>query len=234
MNRSFIILILSGLAVLAVSCNSAVPAPNGNAWGDTGDGHYLNPVLAADYSDPDAIRFGKKYYMVASDFHFMGMQVLESDDLVNWKLISQVYDRFDRPGWNEMEYYGQGSWAPSIREHNGRFYVYFCTPDEGLFMSSAENPAGPWEPLHCVKAISGWEDPCPFWDEDGTAYLGHSRVGAGPIILHRMSEDGKELLDDGKTVYEGPVAEGTKIHKWNGRTAHRDTEAEIQRHLRPL
>ena len=214
MNRSFIILILSGLAVLTVSCNSAVPAPNGNAWGDTGDGHYLNPILAADYSDPDAIRFGKKYYMVASDFHFMGMQVLESDDLVNWKLISQVYNRFDRPGWNEMEHYGQGSWAPSIREHNGRFYVYFCTPDEGLFMSSAENPAGPWEPLHCVKAISGWEDPCPFWDEDGTAYLGHSRVGAGPIILHRMSEDGKELLDDGKTVYEGPVAEGTKFHKF--------------------
>ena len=214
MNRLLRLLVLSGITAFIVSCKS--PVPNGNAWGDTGDGRYLNPVLLADYSDPDAIRFGNKYYMVASDFHFMGMQVLESDDLVNWKLISQIYDRFDRPGWDEMEHYGQGSWAPSIREHNGRFYVYFCTPDEGLFMSSAKDPAGPWEPLHCVKALAGWEDPCPFWDEDGTAYLGHSKVGAGPIILHKMSEDGKELLDDGVTVYEGPVAEGTKFLKLNG------------------
>ena len=214
MNSLFKLLLLSCIAAFAVSCKNSVP--NGNTWGDTGDGRYLNPILAADYSDPDAIRFGKKYYMVASDFHFMGMQVLESDDLVNWKLISQIYDRFDRPGWNEMEHYGQGSWAPSIREHNGKFYVYFCTPDEGLFMSSADNPTGPWEPLHCVKAISGWEDPCPFWDEDGTAYLGHSKVGAGPIIIHKMSKDGKELLDEGVTVYEGPVAEGTKFLKLNG------------------
>ena len=185
-------------------------------WGDTGDGYYLNPVLLADYSDPDAIRVGERYYMVASDFHFMGMQVLESVDLVNWRLVSQIYDRFDLPGWDTNEHYAGGSWAPSIRYHDGRFYVYFCTPDEGLFLSSAVDPAGPWEPLHCVKAVYHWEDPCPFWDEDGQAYLGHSLHGAGPIIIHRMSADGKELLDDGVTVYRGPVAEGTKIHKWNG------------------
>ena len=58
-------------------------------WGDQGDGTYINPVLNADYSDPDVIRVGKKYYMVASDFHYLGMQVLESDDMVNWKIISQ-------------------------------------------------------------------------------------------------------------------------------------------------
>ena len=185
-------------------------------WGDTGDGEYLNPVLLADYSDPDAIRVGDRYYMVASDFHFMGMQVLESTDLVNWRLISQIYSRFDLPGWDENAHYAGGSWAPSIRWHDGRFYVYFCTPDEGLFMSSAADPAGPWDPLHCVKEVFHWEDPCPFWDEDGQAYLGHSVWGAGPIILHKMSADGRELLDDGVTVYQGPVAEGTKIHKWNG------------------
>ena len=186
------------------------------SWGDNGDGTYSNPVLAADYSDPDVIRHGDKYYMVASDFHFIGMQVLESEDLVNWKLISRIYGRVDLPGWDEMEHYGLGSWAPSIREHDGRFYVYFCTPDEGLFMSSAKDPSGPWEPLHRVMVTAGWEDPCPFWDEDGTAYLGHSKVGAGPIIIHKMSPDGKELLDEGVTVYEGPVAEGTKIHKIGG------------------
>ena len=205
------------LAAIVVAVSSCVSGPSGEtAWGDTGDGHYINPVLVADYSDPDVIRHGDKYYMVASDFHFMGMQVLESDDLVNWKLISQIYDRFDLPGWDENEHYGRGSWAPAIRYHDGLFYVYFCTPDEGLFMSTAKDPAGPWAPLHCVKSLAGWEDPCPFWDEDGQAYLGHSRVGAGPIIIHKMSPDGKTLLDEGVTVYEGPTAEGTKIHKLNG------------------
>lgn len=186
------------------------------AWGDTGDGYYRNPVLLADYSDPDAIRVGDRYYMVASDFHFMGMQVLESADLVNWKIISQIYSRLDLPGWNENGHYAGGSWAPSIRYHDGLFHVYFCTPDEGLFMSTASDPAGPWAPLHCVKPVYHWEDPCPFWDDDGQAYLGHSLWGAGPIIIHKMTPDGRELLDDGVTVYRGPVAEGTKIHKWNG------------------
>lgn len=185
-------------------------------WGDQGNGTYINPVLNADYSDPDVIRVGEKYYMVASDFHFIGMQVLESNDLVNWQIISQIYNRFDLPGWDENKHYAGGSWAPSIRWHNGRFYVYFCTPEEGLFMSTAENPRGPWEPLHCVKSIAKWEDPCPLFDDDGQVYLGRSQHGAGPIIVHKMSADGKSLLDDGVTVYTGPVAEGTKWLKHNG------------------
>ena len=185
-------------------------------WGDQGDGTYRNPVLNADFSDPDVIRVGSKFYMVASDFHFMGMQVLESDDMVNWRYISQIYRRFNEPGWDSNLHYAGGSWAPSIRYHSGLFYVYFCTPDEGLYMSTASNPAGPWAPLHLVKRVAKWEDPCPFWDEDGQAYLGRSQHGAGPIIVHRMSADGKMLLDEGKTVYEGPIAEGTKFMKRNG------------------
>lgn len=185
-------------------------------WGDQGDGTYRNPVLNADFSDPDVIRVGSKYYMVASDFHFLGMQVLESDDMVNWQYISQIYRRFDEPGWDTNSHYAGGSWAPAIRYHNGLFYVYFCTPDEGLYMSTAKDPHGPWAPLHLVKRVEKWEDPCPFWDEDGQAYLGRSRHGAGPIIVHRMSPDGKTLLDEGVTVYEGPVAEGTKFLKRNG------------------
>lgn len=186
------------------------------AWGDQGDGSYVNPVLNADYSDPDVIRVGKSYYMVCSDFHYLGMQVLKSDDLVNWTLIAQIYKRFDFPGWNENKRYAGGSWAPSIRYHDGKFWVYFCTYHEGLFMSNATNPAGPWSPLVCVRAVEKWEDPCPFWDEDGQAYLGRSRWRAGPIILHRMSADGTALLDTGKIIYTGPVAEGTKFYKRNG------------------
>ena len=186
------------------------------AWGDQGDGTYMNPVINADFSDPDVIRVGKKYYMVASDFHFLGMQVLESEDMINWQYISQIYRRFDEPGWNENRHYAGGSWAPAIRYHDGLFYVFFCTPEEGLYMSTAQDPHGPWAPLHLVQRVEKWEDPCPFWDTDGMAYLGRSKHGAGPIIVHRMSPDGRQLLDEGVTVYEGPIAEGTKWLKRNG------------------
>ncbi|NOW95011.1 beta-xylosidase [Mucilaginibacter sp. SG564] len=186
-------------------------------WGDQMNGTYKNPIINADYSDPDVIRVGAYFYMICSEFHFMGMPILQSTDLVNWHIIGQVYRRLDIDDkFNTMDKYGGGSWAPSLRYRNGKFFVYFCTPDEGLYMSTATNPAGPWAPLTNVKRVKGWEDPCPFWDTDGNAYLGHSRLGAGPIIVHKMSPDGRQLLDSGKTVYEGPVAEGTKFYKRNG------------------
>jgi beta-xylosidase len=186
-------------------------------WGDLGNGYYANPILKADFSDPDLVRVGEDFFMVCSDFHYMGIPVLHSRDLVNWSLIGRVYDRLDiDPRYDAMEAYGRGSWAPSIRYQGGLFYVYFCTPDEGLYMSTAQDPAGPWAPLHEVQRIGQWEDPCPFWDDDGQAYLGHSTVGAGPIIIHRMRPDGRELLDQGRIVYVGKTAEGTKIYKRNG------------------
>ncbi|MBO5002403.1 MAG: family 43 glycosylhydrolase, partial [Prevotella sp.] len=111
-------------------------------WGDQGNGTYVNPILNADYSDPDVIRVGDSYYMVASDFHFLGMQILKSEDMVNWRLIAQLYDRFDFPRWDNNTRYAGGSWAPAIRYHDGKFWVFFCTPHEGLFMTNAENPEG--------------------------------------------------------------------------------------------
>ncbi len=154
--------------------------------------------------------------MVCSEFHYMGMPVLESDDMVNWKIINQVYSKINFPEYNANKRYGGGSWAPSIRYYNGKFWIYFCTPNEGLFMSSATDPASEWTPLLNVKNISGWEDPCPLWDDDGQAYIGRSQLGGGTIILHKMSADGTKLLDDGREVYNGPVAEGTKLFKKDG------------------
>ena len=210
------------LIILLVFFSASLAAQQ-RGWGDQGDGTYKNPVLCADFSDPDVIRVNGRYYMVASDFHFMGMQVLESEDGVNWRYASQIYRRLDEPGWDGMAHYAGGSWAPAIRYHNGLFYVYFCTPDEGLFMTTAKDAHGPWSPLHCVQHVEKWEDPCPFWEDDGEdqssdgqAYLGRSRHRAGPIIVHRMSADGRTLLDEGVTVYTGPVAEGTKFLKRNG------------------
>lgn len=155
------------------------------AWqADNGDGTYKNPILHADYSDPDIVRVGGDFYMVASDFSYMpGIPVLHSNDLVNWTLVGHVFARLDGldPKYDMQAgaKYGHGCWAPSLRFHNGRYWVYFCTPDEGLFMSTAKDPAGPWAPLTHVKAVQGWEDPCPFWDDDGQAYLVRSHSAAG-------------------------------------------------------
>jgi len=185
-------------------------------WGDLGNGTFANPVLNADYSDPDVIRVGNKYYMTCSEFHYMGMPILESDDMVNWRIIAQIYNQIGLDKFDRMEGYGDGTWAPTLCYHEGKFFMFVCMPYTGLYMSTAPKAEGPWEPLYLVKGISHWEDPCPFWDEDGNAYLGHSLKGAGPIIIHRMSPDGRSLLDDGQTVYQGPTAEGTKLFKRDG------------------
>ncbi|MDE5871213.1 MAG: glycoside hydrolase 43 family protein [Muribaculaceae bacterium] len=203
------------LAICLFACVSTADA-GVPAWGDLGDGTFANPVLNADHSDPDIVRIGDKYYLTCSEFHFMGMPVLESEDLVNWRIIGRIFDRIDLPGYSDMTKYAEGTWAPALKYHDGKVWMYVCTPEEGLFMSRADNPSGPWEPLHLVKGIAKWEDPCPFWDEDGQAYLVRSRHRAGPIIIHRMSPDGRELLDEGVTVYEGPVAEGPKMFKKDG------------------
>jgi beta-xylosidase len=202
--------LLSGGAAFAPAAD---PVPI-LAWGDQADGTYRNPVLKADYSDPDVIRVGDDFYLVASDFHYVGMQVLHSRDLVSWEIVGQVFPRLDlHPKYDEMNGYAQGTWAPTLRFHDGRYYVFVCTPYDGLFMWEAADPRGPWSKTVTVKAVSGWEDPAPFWDDDGTAYLVHSVLGAGPLILHRMSPDGRALLDDGVEIYRGPVAEGPKLFK---------------------
>jgi beta-xylosidase len=186
-------------------------------WGDQGDGTYRNPILPTDFSDPDAIRVGDDFYMVASDFHYMGMQVLHSRDLVNWEIIDQVFERLEiDKKYDEMKGYGQGTWAPSLRHHEGRFYLFVCTPYDGLFMWHTKDPAGPWSHMYTVKSVARWEDPCPFWDEDGKAYLIRSNKGAGPLILHKMSSDGTHLLDNGKEIYKGKGSEGPKLHKRKG------------------
>ncbi len=186
---------------------------------DLGDGRYRNPVLFADYSDPDVIRIGSDFYLVASSFNCMpGIPILRSRDMVNWTLLGHVYERlpfekFDKPA------HGQGSWAPSIRFHDGQFFVYFCTPHEGLFMARAENPAGPWTLRH-VAAVEMWEDPCPLWDDDGSAWLVRSKLHADVLVLHRMSADGERLLDNGTVIYSDtlrqPTIEGPKFLKKDG------------------
>lgn len=182
---------------------------NVGSWGDQGNGMYRNPVLFADYPDPDAIRVGDTYYMTCSEMNYMGMVILTSKDMVNWQVINRIFDRLPGREYETMERYGRGSWAPSFRYHNGMFLIYFCTPEEGLFVARATDPAGEWTLTH-IKEIAGWEDPCPYWDKEGRAWLSRSELGAGAIFLHRMNDEGTELLDEGRVIFRGDGAEGSK------------------------
>jgi beta-xylosidase len=113
-----------------------------------------------------------------------------------------------------------GVWAPAIRKHKGLFYLYFPTPTEGIFVVTAKSIAGPWSNPVAVIRRAGLEDPCPFWDDDGSAYLVHSKKGAGPLIVHRMAPDGKSVLDDGKEIVRDPehlpTLEGPKLYEHAG------------------
>src|SRR6187401_1699675 len=131
-SSAFPVLFVLGLAAASASARAAeAPLP----WGDQGDGTYRNPILSADYSDPEVIRVGQDFYLVASDFHFVGIQVLHSRDLVNWRIVGQVFDRLAMaPRYDEMQGYAQGTWAPALRYHDGTYYLYVCTPKDGLFL----------------------------------------------------------------------------------------------------
>ncbi len=192
---------------------------------DAGDGTYRNPVIFADYSDPDVVRVGRDYYLVASSFqHVPGLPILHSTDLVNWTIIGHAAARLPSPRYDTPRP-GMGLWAPSIRHHEGRFWIFVGDPDLGLFMTTARDPRGPWEPLVLVQEASGWIDPCPLWDDAGEMYLVHawakSRAGFNSVLsVRRLSRDGRRVIGDGTTVFDGrerhPTIEGPKFYERNG------------------
>jgi beta-xylosidase len=193
---------------------------------DMEDGTFRNPIIYADYSDPDVIRVGEDFFMVSSSFGCSpALPVLHSKDLVNWKIVNNIIDKLPFEVYDTPQY-GKGVWAPSLRYHDGMYWVYFSTPDEGIFMTKTEDPFGKWSELKLVKEVKGWIDPCPFWDEDGKAYLVNafaaSRAGFNSILnISKMKVDGTELLDEGTYVFDGNknehhTIEGPKMYKRNG------------------
>ena len=193
---------------------------------DLGNGKYKNPVLHADYSDPDAIRVGDDFYMVASSFDAVpGLPVLHSKDLVNWSLIGHAllrqppYDHFSKTQ------HGNGVWAPAIRFHDGEFYIYYPDPDFGIYRVQTKNPAGKWSDPILVVPGKGLIDPCPMWDENGRVYLAYayagSRAGIKSILaVKELNKTGDKAIDEGVIVYDGhetdPTIEGPKLYKRNG------------------
>jgi beta-xylosidase len=192
---------------------------------DQGDGTYRNPVIHADYSDPDVVRVGQDYYLTSSSFNSTpGLPILHSRDLVNWTIINHALKNLPDPRYAEVQH-GQGVWAPAIRHHQGKFWIFFPTPDEGIYVITATDPAGEWSAPHMLLAGKGLIDPCPFWDDDGRAYLVHayaaSRAGIrNKLHIRPMSPDATAITGEGKVVIEIdpqlPALEGPKMHKHEG------------------
>jgi beta-xylosidase len=188
------------------------------------NGLYRNPILCADYPDPDVVRDGRDYFMTVSSFHVApGLPILHSRDLVNWTLINHALPRL--PSRYDAAFPGCGVWAPAIRKHAGKFWIFFPMPDEGIFCTVADHPAATWSEPRLVQAGRGLIDPCPLWDDDGRAYLVHAYAFSRSGIKHKlrvcpMAPDGSRLLGEGHIVFDDPenhpTLEGPKFLKAHG------------------
>lgn len=193
---------------------------------DNGNGTYKNPIINADYSDPDAIRVGDDFYMIASSMnHIPGLPILHSKDLVNWTLIGHALkcqaplDHFSKVQ------HGCGVWAPAIRYHNNEFYIYYPDPDFGIYVTKSKNILGPWSDPFLVESGKGLIDPCPLWDDNGKVYLVHAFAGSRAgiksiIVVKELNQDGTKVIGNPVMVYDGHEAditvEGPKFYKHNG------------------
>ena len=224
------LILLSALLPLMVSAQyrSEVWSP------DNGDGTYTNPVINADYSDPDVCvgPSGEDYYLTASSFQCIpGLPILHSKDLVNWEIVgyalTELYEGYDnlKAHFNKPQH-GNGVWAPSIRYHNGQYYIYWGDPDFGVFMVKTKDPAGKWEKPVCVISGQGYIDTTPLWDEDGRCYLvngwANSRSKfASVLTVRELSADGTRAIGQPVIVFDGNgtenrTCEGPKFYKRDG------------------
>jgi beta-xylosidase len=203
------------------------PAELTGKWGDQGDGTFVNPIVPSDFSDLDAIRVGDDFYAISSTFQYSpGVVILHSKDLVTWTILGHAVDDVTsispEMNWDRMNRYSHGVWAGAIRYHDGKFWIYFGTPDEGFFVTTAKDPAGPWEPLQQIMKAKGWDDCCPFWDDDGQGYFVCSNPGGGYAIhLFKLSADGKALVTSSdRIIHQSHGSEANKLYKINGLYYH--------------
>ncbi len=183
---------------------------------DNGDGTFTNPVIAADFPDPDVILVDSTYYMVTTTmFTFPGVPILKSRDLVNWEYCCNAVPRFDFGPCYDLagcNRYGHGQWATSLKYHKGKFYLLFITLDEGGFLCTAMKPEGPWQ---IRKLPRGFYDPGLFFDNDGRIYVAH---GYNRIYVTELDTNFAPKGND-SLVYTGDIRgglEGTHVYKING------------------
>lgn len=194
---------------------------------DEGNGMYRNPVLHADYSDPDVCAVGEDYFLTASSFNCTpGLPILHSKDLVNWKIVNYALKKVEPVEYYNEPRHGKGVWAPSIRFHEGVFYIYWGDPDFGIFMVKTRDPYGEWDAPVLVKAGKGMIDPCPLWDDDGRVYLAHAWAGSrakfnSVLTVCELNKEGTKVISDPVLVFDGNdgvnhTIEGAKFYKRNG------------------
>lgn len=194
---------------------------------DEGNGMYRNPVLHADYSDPDVCAVGEDYFLTASSFNCTpGLPILHSKDLVNWKIVNYALKKVEPVEYYNEARHGKGVWAPSIRFHEGVFYIYWGDPDFGIFMVKTRDPYGEWDAPVLVKAGKGMIDPCPLWDDDGRVYLAHAWAGSrakfnSVLTVCELNKEGTKVISDLVLVFDGNdgvnhTIEGAKFYKRNG------------------
>lgn len=194
---------------------------------DEGNGMYRNPVLHADYSDPDVCAVGEDYFLTASSFNCTpGLPILHSKDLVNWKIVNYALKKVEPVEYYNEARHGKGVWAPSIRFHEGVFYIYWGDPDFGIFMVKTRDPYGEWDAPVLVKAGKGMIDPCPLWDDDGRVYLAHAWAGSrakfnSVLTVCELNKEGTKVISDPVLVFDGNdgvnhTIEGAKFYKRNG------------------
>lgn len=194
---------------------------------DEGNGMYRNPVLHADYSDPDVCAVGEDYFLTASSFNCTpGLPILHSKDLVNWKIVNYALKKVEPVEYYNEPRHGKGVWAPSIRFHEGMYYIYWGDPDFGIFMVKTRDPYGEWDKPVLVKAGKGMIDPCPLWDDDGRVYLAHAWAGSrakfnSVLTVCELNKEGTAVISDPVLVFDGNdgvnhTIEGAKFYKRNG------------------
>ena len=223
------------LTILTFSALTVSAQYKSQVWSpDNGDGTYTNPVINADYSDPDVCvgPSGEDYYMTASSFQCTpGLPILHSKDLVNWEIVGyalkNLYEGDDALLTHfSTPQHGAGVWAPSIRYHQGWYYIYWGDPDYGVYMVKTQNPAGEWEQPVCVIRGKGYIDTTPLWDDDGRCYLvngwANSRSKfASVLTVRELSADGTKPIGQPVIVFDGNgtenrTCEGPKFYKREG------------------
>ena len=191
---------------------------------------FRNPILPGCYPDPSICRVDEDYYLVTSTFeYFPGLPIFHSRDLVHWEQIGHVLDRSSQLDLDEIRP-SAGLYAPTIRHHNGKFYVINTLVDgktkSGNFIVTATQPQGPWSEPYWLE--SDGIDPSLFFDEDGKCWYVGTRLnekgyytGHTEIYLQELDLENMKLVGEETVLWDGAVkgvvwAEAPHIYKING------------------
>ena len=194
----------------------------------------VNPIIYADFPDPDVVRVGDCYYMISTAMHmFPGAQILRSYDLMHWEHCSYVYDILGETARQRMEgdpaqgpshIYGKGMWAASLKHDGKLFHVVFTSNDTGhSYHYTAEDAAGEWvrQPMEGAGgAPAFWYDPGLLFDDDGRVYVAHGnrtiRLTELTADLSAKKEGGIDriILQDSQDIMLG--WEGSHLIKHDG------------------